>query len=178
MARLKDLYQKEIVSKMKTDFDYKNNLEVPKIEKVVVNAGVGRGIQDAKFLDSVIDGLSKITGQRPKKTKAKKSIAGFKLREGMEIGASATVRGERMYEFIDRLINIALPRVRDFRGLSSEAFDGKGNYSIGIKEHTVFPEIPLEETNPFSFQINVITTAKTDEEAKKLLMYLGFPIKS
>ena len=178
MARLKNLYRKEIINKMKDEFDHKNNLEVPSIEKVVVNAGVGRGVQDAKFLDTVIEGLAKITGQRPKKTRAKKSIAGFKLREGMDIGATATLRGDRMYEFIDRLVNIALPRVRDFRGLTPAAFDGKGNYCLGIKEHTVFPEISLEETNPFSFQINIITTAKTDDEARKLLMHLGFPIKA
>lgn len=179
MSRLKEYYNKEVLPKIKEEFGYTNNLEAARIEKVVINAGVGRALQDAKALDRVIEELARITGQRPKRNRAKKSIAGFKIREGMDIGASVTLRGEKMYEFIDRLVNVSLPRVRDFRGISSSAFDKKGNYSLGIKEHTVFPEISVDEVgSAFSFQINIITTAKTDEEAKSLLKNLGFPFKN
>lgn len=173
-----DLYKKEITKKLKEDFGYKNVMEIPKIQAVVINAGVGRGAKDSKELDDVIEGIRIITGQAPVKTKAKKSIAGFKLRDGMEIGTKVTLRGEKMYEFIDRLINVALPRVRDFRGLKTGAFDGHGNYSVGIKDQAIFPEIPYDKfSHPFSLQINIVTSAKTDDEAKKMLSYMGFPFK-
>ncbi len=178
MSQILDLYKKEIRKKLGEDFGYKNVMEIPKIKAVVVNAGVGRSSKDSKELTDVIEGLKIITGQAPVKTTAKKSIAGFKLREGMDIGARVTLRGERMYEFLDRLINIALPRVRDFRGLKPGAFDGKGNYSLGIKDQTIFPEVPYDKfPHPFSFQVNVLTSAKTDDEARAMLSYMGFPFK-
>ena len=178
MSRLKDTYLKNILPKMKEEKGYKNNLEVPRVSKIVVNAGVGRNVSESKSLEFVTDDLTKITGQKPKNTVAKKSIAGFKLREGNEIGATVTLRGERMYEFLDRLINVALPRVRDFRGVSFDSFDGKGNYSLGIKDHTVFPEVSIDDNSrSFGFQINIITTAESNEEAKLLLSHFGFPFK-
>lgn len=178
MSRLKDLYKKEIVPKLKEESGYKNVMEVPKISKVVLNVGAGRSITDAKILEQVVEGLTRITGQLPKKTKAKKSIAGFKLRAGMEIGAMVTLRGERMFEFLERLIGSALPRVRDFRGISKTAFDGKGNYSFGIKEMSVFPEVfPEDLFGGYGVEISIITTAKKDEEAKALLTEIGFPFK-
>ena len=156
----------------------KNAMEIPKIKAILVNAGVGRGSKDSKELTDVMEGLKIITGQSPVKTTAKKSIAGFKLREGMDIGAKVTLRGERMYEFLDRLVSVALPRVRDFRGLKTGAFDGHGNYSLGINDQTIFPEIPYDKfPHPFSFQVNILTTAKTDEEARAMLVYMGFPFK-
>lgn len=179
MAKLYDLYKKEIAENLKNDFGYKNRMEIPKIARVTLNAGVGRASKEAKELEEVAEGLALISGQRPVKTKAKSSIAGFKLRQGMEVGAMVTLRGERMYEFLERLIGIALPRVRDFRGISASAFDGKGNYSLGIKDNTIFPETPYEKfSHPFSFQINITTTAKTDDEARKMLAYFGFPFRS
>ncbi|MDO8507731.1 MAG: 50S ribosomal protein L5 [bacterium] len=178
MSLILDLYKKEITKKLKEDFSYGNVMEIPKIETIVVNAGVGRGAKDAKELEDVIEGIKIITGQAPVKTKAKKSIAGFKLRDGMEIGAKVTIRGEKMYDFLDRLVSIALPRVRDFRGLKQGAFDGHGNYSIGVKDHAIFPEIPYDKfPHPFSLQINIKTSAKTDDEARALLTYMGFPFK-
>jgi large subunit ribosomal protein L5 len=178
MSLTLDLYKKEITGKLKGDFGYKNVMEIPKIEAIVINAGVGRGAKESKELDDVIEGIKIITGQAPVKTKAKKSIAGFKLRDGMEIGAKVTIRGEKMYDFLDRLVSIALPRVRDFRGLKQGAFDGHGNYSIGIKDHAIFPEIPYDKfPHPFSLQINIKTSAKTDDEARALLSYMGFPFK-
>ncbi len=178
MARMKDFYNDKVTIDLKHEFGYKNLHQIPKITKVVVNAGVGRASADSKLIDPVIAGLTKITGQAPVVNKARKSIAGFKIREGMTVGASVTLRGERMYEFLDRLVNVALPRVRDFRGIKGTAFDGTGNYSLGIKEHGVFPEISFEEaTTPFSLQVNVSTTAKTDAEGKALLTKLGFPFK-
>lgn len=178
MSRLKDKYIGEIVSKMKEEKGYKNDLEVPRISKIVVSAGVGRNISESKSLEVVMKDLAKIVGQKPRNTVAKKSIAGFKLREGNDIGATATLRGERMYEFLDRLINVSLPRVRDFRGLSPDSFDGKGNYSLGIKEHTVFPEVSEDDADrSFGFQINIVTTAESNEEAKLLLSHFGFPFK-
>ncbi|MEK7447495.1 MAG: 50S ribosomal protein L5 [Patescibacteria group bacterium] len=178
MALTLDLYKKEITKKLTEDFGYKNVMEIPKIEVVMINAGVGRGAKDSKETEDVIEGLKIITGQAPVKTKSKKSIAGFKLRDGMEIGAKVTLRGEKMYDFLDRLVGIALPRVRDFRGLKTGAFDGHGNYSVGIKDHAIFPEIPYDKfPHPFSFQINIKTTAKTDDEARKMLSYMGFPFK-
>jgi large subunit ribosomal protein L5 len=178
MARMKDFYQKTVTTELKAEFGYTNVHQIPKITKVVVNAGVGKASIDAKKLEVAVKGLAQITGQAPVVTKAKKSIAGFKLREGMSIGATVTLRGERMYEFLDRLVNIALPRVRDFRGLKKEAFDGHGNYSLGIREHGVFPEISFEEAmETFGLQVNISTTATNDAEAKALLTHLGFPFK-
>lgn len=178
MSRLKELYQKEIIPGLKKEFGFKNNLEVPRISKIIVNVGVGKTLGNSKLLDDTIKDLAKITGQRPVKTKAKKSIAGFKLREGAEIGAKITLRGKRMYEFLDRLVNIALPRVRDFRGISKNAFDGQGNYTLGIKEHTIFPEVSHEEvSSAFGLEVNIITTTSNDEKAFRLLSMFGFPFK-
>lgn len=178
MARMKDLYTKTVMPELKTELSLANVHEIPKVTKVIVNAGVGRAALDTKRLEAVVKGITEITGQAPVVTKAKKSIAGFKLREGMSIGVSVTLRGDMMYEFLDRLVSVALPRVRDFRGLKNSAFDGHGNYSLGIREHGVFPEIPFEEASePFSLQVNVSTTAKNDEQALALLKHLGFPFK-
>lgn len=178
MSRMKDLYKEKVAPELMTEPGYKNAHQIPKVTKVIVNAGVGRASSDTKQLDPVIAGLAKITGQAPVVNKARKSIAGFKIREGMSVGASVTLRGERMYEFLDRLVNIALPRVRDFRGIKGNAFDGHGNYSLGIKEYGVFPEISFEEAvNTFGLQVNVATTAHTDAEGKALLTKLGFPFK-
>jgi len=175
---MKDLYLKTVAPALLTELNLKNVHQVPKITKVVINAGVGRAALDTKKLDAVIQGLRQIAGQAPVITKAKKSIAGFKLREGMSVGATVTLRGEMMYEFLDRLVAVALPRVRDFRGLKKDAFDGHGNYSLGLREHGVFPEIPFEEASePFGLQVNISTTANTDEGAKALLKHLGFPFK-
>ena len=178
MARMKDLYKKTVAPELQKELGLSNVHEIPKITKVVVNAGVGRAALDTKKLDAVIQGLRGITAQAPVITKAKKSIAGFKLREGMSVGATVTLRGDMMYEFLDRLVSVALPRVRDFRGIKADAFDGHGNYSLGLREHGVFPEIPFEEASePFGLQVNISTTAKTDEQAKALLKHLGFPFK-
>ncbi|HBG81331.1 TPA: 50S ribosomal protein L5 [candidate division CPR2 bacterium] len=178
MSKLKDLYNKEIISKLRKDFSYKNIMQVPKIEKVILNIGAGQAVQDPKILDDLEGIVAKITGQKPVRTVAKKSIAGFKLREGFPIGVSVILRGERMYEFLDRLVNVTLPRVRDFRGIKAGAFDGQGNYSLGIKEHTVFPEVSYEDVSGVhSLQLNIVTTAQNDEEAKRLLEYFGFPFK-
>lgn len=179
MSRMHDLYLNQAVKELNVTFGYKNINQVPKVTKVVVNAGVGRAVANAKFLEDAQTMITKITGQAPVVTKAKKSISSFKLREGMNIGVAVTLRGERMYEFLDRLVSIALPRVRDFRGIKPTAFDGRGNYSLGVREHGVFPEISFEETgSPIGLQINISTTAKTDEEGKKLLTTLGFPFRS
>jgi len=159
-------------------FQYKNIMQVPRIDRVVVNIGVGEAIQNPKALDGAVNDLQLITGQKPVITKAKKSIAGFKLREGMSIGCKVTLRGERMYEFLDRLINLALPRVRDFRGISPDAFDGRGNYSLGIKEQTIFPEIEYDKIDKIrGLEVNIVTTAKTDEEARELLRAMGMPFR-
>lgn len=177
MSRVKDLYKNTVAPKLKEDFNLSNVNEIPKIEKVVINAGVGRAIQNSKFLEDAVATLTKISGQKPVVIKARKSVAGFKVREGMKTATMVTLRGEKMYEFIDRLVNVALPRVRDFRGINAK-FDGQGNYSLGFKEHGMFPEISFEEaTNPVSLQVNITTTAKTDEQGKALLAGLGFPFK-
>lgn len=175
MARLKDLYEKTIRKELCVALSISNIMAVPQFKKVVVNAGVGRAVADAKILEEVEEAFVAITGQKPIRAIAKKSIAGFKLREGMPVGVSVTLRGERMYEFIDRLVNSALPRVRDFRGIPATAFDGHGNYSIGIKEHTVFPELIGKDVTPISLQVNIETTAKTDDEARELLKKFNFP---
>lgn len=177
MARLKDLYQQKIQKELGEKLGHANKLSIPKISKVVVNIGAGRAAQDSKTLEAVEEAITAITGQAPVRTKAKKSIAGFKLRAGMPIGAMVTLRGDQMYEFLDRLVNVALPRVRDFRGISASAFDGHGNYSLGIKEHTVFPELIGKDVPALSLQVNIETTAKNNEEAYELLKEFGFPFK-
>ncbi|MGB9599761.1 MAG: 50S ribosomal protein L5 [Myxococcota bacterium] len=178
MARLKELYKKEIVPRLMKEFNYKNIMQVPKLHKITINMGLGEAITNVKILDTASSELAAITGQRPIITKARKSISNFKLRAGASIGCAVTLRGDRMYEFFDRFVNIALPRVRDFKGLSSKSFDGRGNYSVGIKEHIIFPEINFDKTDKIKgMTITIVTTAKSDEEAKKLLKYLGMPFK-
>ena len=179
MARLKDLYNSEIIAKLRADFNYKNIMEVPRIEKVVVNMGLGEAIQNIKILDSASAELNAITGQKSVITKAKKSIATFKLREGMPIGCMVTLRRERMFEFLDRLMNVALARVRDFKGVSPKAFDGKGNYTLGVKEQLIFPEINYDAVDKIKgLNITIVTSAKTDEEGRALLKYLGMPFRN
>ena len=176
MARLKEMYQNEIVEAMIKKFGYKNIMEVPKLDKIVINMGVGEAKDNAKVLDSAVRDLEIITGQKAVLTKAKKSVANFKLREGMPIGVKVTLRGEKMYEFVYKLFNVSFPRVRDFRGINGNSFDGKGNYSIGIKEQLIFPEIEYDKIDKVrGMDINFITTAQTDEEAKELLSLLGAP---
>lgn len=178
MARLYEQYKNEITPKLVEKFQYKNVMQVPRIDRVVVNIGVGEAIQNPKALDGAVNDLRLVTGQRPVITKARRSIAGFKLREGMSIGCKVTLRGERMYEFLDRLINLALPRVRDFRGVSPDAFDGRGNYALGIKEQTIFPEIEYDKIDKIrGMEVNIVTTAKTDEEARELLRAMGMPFR-
>ncbi len=179
MARLKEKYTKEIINAMMAKFNYKNTLEVPKLEKIVLNMGVGEAKDNAKLLDAAADEMAQIAGQRPVITKAKKSVASFKIREGMSIGCKVTLRGERMYDFLDKLINIALPRVRDFRGVSPKSFDGRGNYSLGIKEQLIFPEIVYDKVEKVrGMDIIIVTTAKTDEEARELLRFFGMPFRA
>lgn len=175
-TRLKEIYQKEIVGALMKKFGYKNIMQVPKIEKVVINMGIGEAKENAKILDAAASDLQTITGQKPVITKAKKSIANFKIREGMPIGCKVTLRGDRMYEFVDRLINLALPRVRDFRGVNPNAFDGRGNYALGIKEQLIFPEIEYDKIDKIrGMDIIFVTTAKTDEEARELLTQFNMP---
>lgn len=179
MARLKELYSKEMVPQLMKDFSYKSIMEVPKLEKIVINMGLGEAIQNVKILDSAVVELGTITGQKAVITKAKKSIASFKLRQGMPIGCMVTLRKERMYEFLDRLVNVALPRVRDFKGVSGKAFDGKGNYSLGVKEQLIFPEIEYDKIDKIKgMNITIVTTAKSDEEGKALLKLLGMPFRN
>ncbi len=176
MARLKDKYLNEVVPAMVKKFGYTNIMQVPKIEKVVVNAGLGDVKDDAKKFQAVVEEIALITGQAPIVTKAKKSVANFKVREGMNIGAKVTLRGERMYEFVDKLLNIALPRVRDFHGVSANAFDGRGNYALGVKEQLIFPEIEYDKIDKVrGMDIIFVTTANTDEEARELLGLMGMP---
>ena len=179
MSRLKDTYQNEIIPKLRSDFNYKNVMEVPKIEKVVLNMGLGEAISNVKILDSAAVELNAIAGQKSVITKAKKSIATFKLRQGMPIGCMVTLRRDRMYEFLDKLINVALPRVRDFKGVSGKAFDGMGNYTLGVKEQLIFPEINYDSVDKIKgLNITVVTSAKTDEEGKALLKYMGMPFRN
>lgn len=179
MARLKEQYRSEIAPAMQEKFGYKNVMEIPKFEKVVINIGLGEAVQNTKVLDAAVEELKVISGQKPVITRAKKSIAGFKLREGMPIGAKVTLRGDKMYEFIDRLVSISLPRVRDFRGVSPKSFDGRGNYSLGIKEQLIFPEIEYDKVDKIrGLEVVFVTTAKTDEEARELLKLSGMPFKS
>ena len=176
MPRLKDTYKAEIIPALMQKFDYKNIMQVPKIEKVVINMGLGEVKDNAKALDSALDELTVISGQRPVVTIAKKSVANFKLRAGMKIGAKVTLRGNRMYEFVDKMISVAVPRVRDFRGISSKSFDGRGNFAMGFKEQLVFPEVDFDKVDAIrGMDIIVVTTAKTDEEARELLALLGMP---
>ena len=176
---MKEFYLKEVVPALKKHFNYKNIMEVPRLDKIVVNMGLGEAIQNIKILDSALEEIAAMTGQRPVITKARRSIAQFKLRAGMPIGCMVTLRKERMYEFLNRLINIALPRVRDFRGFSPHAFDGRGNYSLGIKEQIIFPEIEYDKIDKIKgMNIVITTTAKTDEEGRELLRLLGVPFRS
>lgn len=179
MARLKDKYQDEVVSSMIKKFGYNNIMQVPRLEKVVLNMGLGEAIQNSKVIDAAVNDIMIITGQKPVVTKAKKSIAAFKLRAGMSVGAKVTLRGERMYEFVDKLISIALPRVRDFRGISPKSFDGRGNYSLGIKEQLIFPEIEYDKIDKVrGMDIIFVTSARTDEEARELLRLMGMPFRA
>ena len=178
MSRLKEIYQNEIVDAMIKKFGYKNIMEVPKLDKIVVNMGIGEAKENAKVLDSAVKELETITGQKVVTTKAKKSVANFKIREGMPIGCKVTLRGDKMYEFADRLINLSLPRVRDFRGVSADSFDGRGNYAMGIKEQLIFPEIEYDKIDKIrGMDIIFVTTAKTDEEARELLRLFNMPFK-
>ncbi len=179
MARLKDIYIQEIVPKLMKDFNYKSVMEVPRVEKVVLNMGLGEAILNVKILDSATEELGLITGQKAVITKAKKSIATFKLRQGMPIGAMVTLRKKKMFEFLDRLINISIPRVRDFKGVSPKAFDGNGNYSMGVKEQLIFPEINYDKIDKIKgLNITIVTTAKSDEECRALLKYMGMPFRN
>ena len=176
MSRLKDMYKNEIIDAMTKKFEYKNVMEVPKLDKIVINMGVGEAKDNAKVLDSAVKDLETITGQKVVLTRAKNSVANFKIREGMPIGCKVTLRGEKMYEFLDRLVNLALPRVRDFRGVNPNAFDGRGNYALGIKEQIIFPEIEYDKVDKVrGMDIIFVTTAKTDEEGRELLRQFGMP---
>ncbi|OUN00411.1 MAG: 50S ribosomal protein L5 [Paenibacillaceae bacterium ZCTH02-B3] len=175
-ARLKELYLKEVVPAMMQKFGYRSVMQVPRVEKVVLNMGVGEAAQNAKVLDAAVDDLTRISGQKPVVTRAKKSIAGFRIRQNMPIGVKVTLRGERMYHFLDKLFNIALPRVRDFRGVSPKSFDGRGNYTLGIREQLIFPEIDYDKIDKIrGLDVVIVTTAKTDEESRDLLARLGMP---
>jgi large subunit ribosomal protein L5 len=178
MSWLKEYYEKEVVPKLKEKFGYKNIYEVPRLEKICVNMGLGEAVQNPKLIDQALEELAVITGQKPKVCKARKSIAGFKLRKGMPIGVMVTLRKGRMYDFLARLIHIALPRVRDFRGLSRSGFDGRGNYTLGITDHTIFPEVDTNKVERIKgMSITIVTTAETDEEAYELLKELGMPFR-
>jgi len=175
---LKQKYRQEVVPAMMDKFGYRNVMEVPRLEKVVINVGLGEAIQNPKAIDAAIEDIRAITGQQPVVTRAKKSVAAFKVREGMRIGVKVTLRGSRMYDFVDRLINVALPRVRDFRGISPRAFDGRGNYTLGLKEQLIFPEINYDKIDKVrGMDITLVTTAKNDEEARELLKLIGMPFK-
>ena len=177
-ARLKEMYVKDVAPALMKKFEYKSVMQIPKLEKIVINVGCGEAIANSKAIDAVVSDLKQITGQTPVKCKAKKSVANFKLREGMVIGAKVTLRGDRMYEFLDRLFNLALPRVRDFRGINPNSFDGRGNYSMGIKEQLIFPEIDYDKIDKVrGMDICFVTTANTDEEARELLKLMGAPFQ-
>ncbi|NWF57167.1 MAG: 50S ribosomal protein L5 [Syntrophaceae bacterium] len=179
MTRVKEMYLKEVVPALMKTFGYKNRMQVPKLEKITLNMGLGEAVQNVKILDSAVEELSLIAGQKAVITRARRSIAAFKLREGMPIGVTVTLRRDRMMEFFDKLVNIALPRVRDFRGVSGKAFDGRGNYSLGIREQIIFPEINLDKIDKVKgLNISIVTTAKTDEEGKELLRLLGVPFRN
>ena len=178
MARLKEKYNKEIASTVAKEFEIENPMAVPRLEKIVVNMGIGEAISNSKLVDTAVDELKAVTGQKPVVTKAKKSIAAFKLREGMRIGTMVTLRGDRMYEFLDRLISVALPRVRDFRGISPKSFDGRGNYTLGVKEQLIFPEIDFNKVDKTrGMNISIVTTAQNDDQGRSLLKSLGMPFR-
>ena len=178
VSRLKEKYRQEVVPALQKDFNYKNPMQVPTLNKVVINIGMGEVIQNAKAMDAAVSDLTLITGQRPVITRAKRSVATFKLREGMQIGCMVTLRGERMYLFLDKLINAALPRIRDFQGVSAEAFDGRGNYTLGLREQLVLPEIDYDKIDKVrGMEVSIVTTARTDEEGRRLLRLLGMPFK-
>ena len=178
MNRLHEKFNKEIVPVLKSEFGYENIMQVPKIQKIVVNVGVGKFIKDQKILDSIVSDIKKITGQAPVKTIARKSIAGFKIREGQIVGVTATLRGVRMYDFLDKLISIALPRVRDFRGVSAKGFDGRGNYHLGLKEHLVFPEISQEALeHPFGMEVSIVMNSGRNDVTKRTLKLMNFPFQ-
>lgn len=179
VPRLKDKYLKEILPALMREFSYKNPMEAPAIKKIIINAGIGEAVQNIKILDGVVDEMRHISGQKPLVTISRKSIASFKLREGMPIGCKVTLRGNIMYEFLDRLVSVALPRIRDFRGINGNSFDGKGNYTLGIKEQIIFPEIKYETvTFMHGFDISIVTNAKTDKEGKSLLKLMGMPFRN
>ncbi|HHU52145.1 MAG TPA: 50S ribosomal protein L5 [Firmicutes bacterium] len=179
MSRLKDKYVKEVISGLQNRFGYKNVMEVPRLEKVIINMGVGEATQEAKAIDAAVNDLTAISGQKPVVTRAKKSIAAFKVRTGMPVGCKVTLRGERMYEFLDKLFNIALPRIRDFHGVSSKSFDGRGNYSLGLREQLIFPEINFDKVDKVrGMDVVIVTSAKTDEEAFELLKLMGMPFQA
>jgi large subunit ribosomal protein L5 len=179
MSQLKTYYQETVVPKLKEQFNYTNPMQIPKIEKVVINMGLGEAIHNIKIIDSAVEELKQISGQQPVVTRAKKSIAAFKLREGMPIGCMVTLRKNRMYDFLNKLINVALPRVRDFRGISGKAFDGAGNYSLGIKEQLIFPEIDYDKIDKIKgLNVSIVTTAKSNKEGKALLKLMGMPFKN
>ena len=178
MARLKDMYKADVAPALMKKFSYKSVMQIPKLEKIVINVGAGEAKENAKAIDAISTDLAAITGQKPQVCKAKKSVANFKLREGMNIGVKVTLRGDRMYEFMDRLFNVALPRVRDFRGINANSFDGRGNYTVGLKEQLIFPEIEYDKIDKIrGMDISFITTAKTDEEARELLSLMGAPFE-
>jgi len=179
VSRLREKYNQEIIPALKSRFGYKNVMQIPKLEKIVINMGVGEATADAKAIDAAVNDLTQIAGQQPVVTRAKKSIAAFKVRTGMPVGCKVTLRGERMYEFMDKLINLALPRIRDFRGVSPKAFDGRGNYTLGIREQLIFPEINYDKVDKIrGMDIVIVTTAKTDEEAYELLKLFGMPYRA
>lgn len=177
-SRIKEKYRQEIVPALQKEFHYRNPMQVPSVNKIVVNIGMGEAVQNAKAMDAAVSDLAAITGQRPVITRAKRSVASFKLREGMQVGCMVTLRGERMYHFLDKLLNVALPRLRDFQGVSPEAFDGRGNYTLGLREQLVFPEIDYDKVDRVrGMEVSVVTTARTDEEGRRLLTLLGMPFK-
>jgi large subunit ribosomal protein L5 len=179
MARLQDRYLDEVAPALKERFGIENPMRIPKLEKIIVNMGVGEAAQDSRRLDGAMEDLARITGQKPQLRRARKSVAGFKIREGMPVGARATLRGERMWEFLDRLVSIALPRVRDFRGINPNAFDGRGNFALGLREQTIFPEVSYDSIDSMrGLDVAVVTTAETDEEARELLRMLGMPFRT
>lgn len=179
MARLRERYREEVIPALREKFGYENVMQVPRLEKIVVNMGVGEAAQNSRALDGAMDDLARITGQKPQLRRARKSIAGFKIREGMPVGARTTLRGERMWEFLDRLISIALPRVRDFRGINPRSFDGRGNFALGLREQLIFPEISYDAVEATrGLDVAVVTTAKTDEESRELLRLLGMPFRT
>jgi large subunit ribosomal protein L5 len=179
MARLRDRYREEVAPALQERFEIQNSMRIPKLEKIVVNMGVGEAVQNNRALDGAMEDLARITGQKPQLRRARKSIAGFKIREGMPVGARVTLRGERMWEFLDRLVTIALPRVRDFRGISPRSFDGRGNFALGLREQTIFPEVSYDSIDAMrGLDVAVVTTAETDDEARELLRMLGMPFRT